>query len=529
MKDEDIDDLDISAFGSPEKPTEDDYVETVETKDYSHSDIPEGPEEPKENLTGQESAPSETLGLTYDDEDPEYNYKNPSNEQNEQNEQKNDEAILFASEKEEKKSRKNDADFLNRQKVLFVIMGIILLVMGIVVFVIPMLKKDKESETVVDKRGSVYIPDMVKRFEPEKTVDNLQTFLEEPFRTSSDEENIQTDDEILAKIPFSDEAKKENIAPVTITTESTVEYVSNRPTTNTNEQQKSLQRMSMSSIGTGVSSLTSSLGNSTSSYNSDTYAQYSQDRMSDLTQSLSSLSSYGTQNNSSSNSSYDILNGQTNKQSFVNTNAGNIGMQIHGENALYKGTIINAALVTGINTDLPGVVIARVTKNVYSSLDGRYLLIPAGSHLYATYNSSVSYGQDRVQVAWDTLIRPDGLEVNLGNMVGVDSQGRSGYAGFVNEHPFEYLKAMGLIAAFSILDTKAMNIIDSQDNMYAQNAIADTYSTLNEVGSKMIDRALDIQPTITIAQGKEVNIITNVTFDLPAAQSPGINQKYVRQ
>ncbi len=198
--------------------------------------------------------------------------------------------------------------------------------------------------------------------------------------------------------------------------------------------------------------------------------------------------------------------------------------------ALYKGTVIPAVLETGINTDLPGAVIARVTRNVYSSLDGRYLLIPSGTRLYATYNSSVSYAQNRVQVAWNTLIRPDGYEMSLGNMAGVDPQGFSGYGARRNEHFFEYLKAMGIISAFTIAAGELDTSLDSMgaSNTYTENLIAENRSVVNQLGAKIIDRALDIQPTLTVKQGTQVLIITNTTLTLPPLEAPEVTQRYVR-
>ncbi|WP_297645837.1 TrbI/VirB10 family protein, partial [uncultured Treponema sp.] len=111
---------------------------------------------------------------------------------------------------------------------------------------------------------------------------------------------------------------------------------------------------------------------------------------------------------------------QSNREEFFNNQGSGTGNgQFLPYNTLWDGTIISGALVTAINTDNPGVVIARVTQNVYSSYDHSLLLIPEGSLLYATYNSSVSYGQNKVQVAWNLLIRPDGYRISLGNMNGV--------------------------------------------------------------------------------------------------------------
>ena len=109
------------------------------------------------------------------------------------------------------------------------------------------------------------------------------------------------------------------------------------------------------------------------------------------------------------------------KENFFNSSMGNAGSGTYlSKTSLWDGTIISGALITAINTDNPGVVMARVTENVYSSQDHSYLLIPEGSILMATYNSSVAYGQNTVQVAWNLLIRPDNYRVQLGNMNGVN-------------------------------------------------------------------------------------------------------------
>ncbi len=220
---------------------------------------------------------------------------------------------------------------------------------------------------------------------------------------------------------------------------------------------------------------------------------------------------------------------QQNKEQFYSNGAGNGGDgQYMSFNSLWDGTVISGALVTAINTDNPGVVIARVTENVYSSYDHSFLLIPEGSLLYATYNSSVSYGQNKVQVAWNLLIRPDGYRIVLGNMNGVNAQGESGYRGKVNNHPFETLKALGMIAVYSMIQTEITNDINSQNNEYLQNAMTDVYTQSAKIGNKIIDRALDIKPTITIKAGTEIKLITNTPLELPPVQINKVTRKYVR-
>lgn len=445
---------------------------------------------------------------------------------------------IEASEKQHAEKNKNRAPFLNRFRILLVIFASLFMIIILSVFVIPAFQKDKQEENILDKRGQVYIPDQITRWEPHKAVVEASPFENNvPSQQTMTEEEV---DSLLAGIPYSDEAEtppEANTAPVPVQQGAGGGgAVSSRPVTNRSEQQKAVNRMPLNDSGFagtvgnaiaghggnyggyGVGSGTNALP-----YTAESYGQYAQDRMSSLMAQTQAYGAYGGGN------SYQQQNMQDNKQQFQSAGAGNISMQWNNDYSLNYGTIIPAALITGINTDLPGLVIAQVTSNVYSSLDGKHLLIPAGTRIFATYNSSVSYGQNRVQVAWDKMIRPDGLEIDLGNFTGVDNKGFAGYWGWVNNHPFETLKALGLIAAFSLLDTKMENIQGAQNNMYTQNVLADTYAEINKLGAKIIDRALDIQPTITIPQGTEVKIITNVTMSLPPVDFNPQVEKYVRR
>lgn len=217
------------------------------------------------------------------------------------------------------------------------------------------------------------------------------------------------------------------------------------------------------------------------------------------------------------------------KENFFNSSMGNAGSGTYlSKTSLWDGTIISGALITAINTDNPGVVMARVTENVYSSQDHSYLLIPEGSILMATYNSSVAYGQNTIQVAWNLLIRPDNYRVQLGNMNGVTAQGASGYAGSVSNHPFETLKALGMVAVYSIIQTEVVNDIKNEKNEYLQNAMTDVYAEAAKLGNKMVDRALDIKPTIKIKEGTEIKLITNTPLELPPVEVYNATDKYIR-
>ena len=78
---------------------------------------------------------------------------------------------------------------------------------------------------------------------------------------------------------------------------------------------------------------------------------------------------------------------------------------------LMAGTVIAASLITGLNSDLPGFVIAQVTENVFDTVSGRHLLIPQGSRLVGKYDNIVAFGQERALVVWQRIILPDGSSI----------------------------------------------------------------------------------------------------------------------
>lgn len=236
--------------------------------------------------------------------------------------------------------------------------------------------------------------------------------------------------------------------------------------------------------------------------------------------------------NASGNNSYAMQNDQSGKNSFFNNgrSGNNVGQsEWLNLNTLWQGSIFEAVLTSELNTDLPGEITARIAKNIYSSQDGRYLLIPQNSVLYGTYNSSISYSQSRVQVAWNTLIRPDGYQIQLGNMNGTDAKGASGLKGFVNDHPMAYLKAIGLMSVFSIANREFSSSMGETKNPYVQNVIANTQQVANELSDKLIDRAMNVQPTIKIKAGTKINIVVNQNLSLPPVENIEVTQPYHRQ
>jgi len=211
-----------------------------------------------------------------------------------------------------------------------------------------------------------------------------------------------------------------------------------------------------------------------------------------------------------------------------NTNSSGDGFTIQ-DNTIWIGTIIPGVLLTGINTDLPGNVLARVSENVFDSKTGQMLLIPQGSILFARYNNSISYAQKRVQIAWDTLIRPDGFQVELGGMGGVDRRGMSGQEAVYHENWFEYLKAAGIIGVFSIANAKMAEEAGKHTSDAIAGAIAQSNAEfMSQVGGAVISRVMDIQPTLTVDSGTIINIMVNRNLAIPPLPNYPVRERYRR-
>ncbi len=170
------------------------------------------------------------------------------------------------------------------------------------------------------------------------------------------------------------------------------------------------------------------------------------------------------------------------------------------------GSYIPAALITGINSDLPGSVNAQVMENVYDTVTGNYLLIPQGAKLVGEYNSSLTFGQKRVQVVWNRIIFPDGTSIDLEKMQGVDIAGFSGFQDKVDNH---YLRIYGnavllslMGAGYDILNQKAQQSTDPREIVAASVG-----QKLADVSGQTLQKNMDVQPTLIIDPGYKFKII----------------------
>ena len=212
-------------------------------------------------------------------------------------------------------------------------------------------------------------------------------------------------------------------------------------------------------------------------------------------------------------SSYTTQNDQQGKSEFMSSFSSNSGFEYMTTNDIAPGTVISMILRTGLNTDLPGQIMAEVTQNVYDSLTGTVLLIPKGTRLVASYSSSVTFGQQRVLIAWTQLIRPDGLILNLPGLPGIDAQGYTGYADKVNNHIWSLLGGTALASLISLAENEVASQAELVGDTIAE-AMGIASDNVSSTAEKYIDRLIDRQPTITIRQGKSIMLLVTQKLTL---------------
>ena len=175
------------------------------------------------------------------------------------------------------------------------------------------------------------------------------------------------------------------------------------------------------------------------------------------------------------------------------------------------GTVISAALVTGINSDLPGQVIANVTEAVYDTATGRHLLVPQGSRLMGRYDSQVSFGQRRVLLVWTRLILPDTSSVALDRLPGIDPAGYAGLEDGVDWHWDRILAGAALSTLLGVgAELAAPESRTDQSGNRTVIAIRDgAQDSINQVGQEITKRNTSIQPTLTIRPGFPMRVMVS--------------------
>ncbi|MEI9850169.1 MAG: TrbI/VirB10 family protein [Sphingomonas sp.] len=180
-------------------------------------------------------------------------------------------------------------------------------------------------------------------------------------------------------------------------------------------------------------------------------------------------------------------------------------------NMLSAGSIIAASLITGLNSDLPGLVTAQVTENAYDSVTGRTLLIPQGSRLVGSYDSVVAFGQQRALVVWQRVILPDGSSVRIDNWLASDLQGYAGLADRIDRHTWQLLKGVALSTLLGV--GTEIDFAGESDLVEAIRESAQQSGA--RAGDQLVRKNLDVKPTIRVRPGWPLTVVVNKDLVLP--------------
>ena len=169
------------------------------------------------------------------------------------------------------------------------------------------------------------------------------------------------------------------------------------------------------------------------------------------------------------------------------------------------GTLILASLITGLDSDLPGLVVAQVTQNVFDTVSGKILLIPQGSRLVGTYDSVVAFGQSRALLVWQRIIMPDGSSIQIDNLPATDTAGYSGLEDQVDYHTWQLLKG---VAISTLLGVGSELVINGQSDLI-MSIRQSTQDSVNQAGQQITQKNLNIQPTIKVRPGWPLRVIVH--------------------
>lgn len=176
------------------------------------------------------------------------------------------------------------------------------------------------------------------------------------------------------------------------------------------------------------------------------------------------------------------------------------------------GSVIAASLITGLNSDLPGMVVAQVTEPVFDSATGRAVLIPQGARLLGRYDSKVAFGQRRAMVVWNRLVMPDGSSLDLDNAPATDAAGFAGLSDSVDFHTWQLLRGIG----FSTLLGVGTELTFGDGETDLVRALRESVqSNADRAGQKIVERNLDIAPSITVRPGFPVRVLVHKDLVLP--------------
>ena len=195
----------------------------------------------------------------------------------------------------------------------------------------------------------------------------------------------------------------------------------------------------------------------------------------------------------------------------------------HGQPfVVFEGTTVDTVLTNRLDREFAGPVKVMVSNPVYNH-DGQHVLIPAGSFILGEVQKVAGFGQKRLAVTFHRLLMPDGYSVDLDQFHGLDQVGDSGLKDKVNNH---YLEVFGASIALGVIAGASETTTNSGYNQTGSDAYRQGIaSSLSQSSANVLDRFINIPPTITIREGHRIKVYITQDMLLPAYENhdmPGV-------
>ena len=189
------------------------------------------------------------------------------------------------------------------------------------------------------------------------------------------------------------------------------------------------------------------------------------------------------------------------------------------------GTVIPAAMISATSSELPGDIVAQVTRTVHDTASGRFALIPPGTKLFGRYDAYTALGQERLLIVWNRLVFPDGETLDIGGMQGYDARGLAGFRDKVRTH---FLKTLGNAFLLSVVGASGDALVAAvgdgpADSVFTLNLAQDFVDTTSAAFDEYLRNRLRISPTIEIRAGYRFSIIVSKDIDFPGPYERGFD------
>ena len=187
---------------------------------------------------------------------------------------------------------------------------------------------------------------------------------------------------------------------------------------------------------------------------------------------------------------------------------------------LQEGSVIPLVLMTALNNTLPGHVSARVTQDVYDSVEGNRLVIPAGSRMEGNYDQQTRFGQKRMMFAFHRIILPDGSSIRLAAWGGSDKTGRSGVEGELNNHLLEQFGTGILLATIAWALTPSTGSGNVIVNTQGSNGSLATPAgeVVYQTAQNVLSNYQNLKPELDVPAGTRLAVIVQRDIGVEISQ-----------